>query len=436
MANNKTQIHYEIKGVRFDRHGADRTSVSVARGVANVEGNTFRFELVLAPTADGQWSLVSLGWDSSQPVPAILGDTKFVQAIVNCSARLLDTINMWPSEQTDSGAKISLNERIIPEDVRDRVLVSFRPNILTVPSADWQYLWDHIERRVDADLFFEVLGFEKATLQKVLPVLRNVFTNDWVHKRYSDAGISGMADEFEPGNDGWFPAYHLARTAHGAICRDPGWNYLVEIGLALVALQEFEGFDQLKRQLAYSPGTQHHLCLASDLHERGLLKGLEPPTGIGTASNDLLVGLGERRFQVEVKEFTSRNPARRLRQEIEDKIRKLPPVPDDPIVFHVVLSENGVFDKERENAFFEAVANLRGDLPDKISAIVAGKRYVDSKGGRVKRETDMFVSNPTALAPIAEHDLRQVFETKYSDPEYPLYGIGTFFVFGNRPAAE
>lgn len=432
MATNHTNIHYEIKALRFGRHGDDNVTVAIARGDANVDGDAFRFELALAPIADGQWRLVDLSWSANQTVPAILGNVQFVQAIVNCSARLLDTINMWPSEQTSCGARLSLNERVIPEGVRDKVLVSFRPNILNVPSAGWHHLWNHIERRVDADDSFEVLGFEKATIQKVLPDLQNVFTDEWVGERYRAAGSSGMADEFEHGNNGWFPAYHLARTAHGAICRDPGWNYLVEIGLALAALREFEGIEQLKRQLACSPGTQHHLCLAANLHERGLLVGLEPPTGIGTASNDLLVGLNERRFQVEVKEFTSRNPARRLRKEIEDKIKKLPQVLKEPVVFHVVLSESGIFDKKREDGFFEAVAKLRENLPDKISAIVAGKRFVDSKGGRVKREIDQFVTNPLAVAPIDEQDLRVVFEANYRDAEYPLYGIGTFFVFGNK----
>jgi len=432
MIENESTIHYEIRALRFGHHGEDDLSVAIARGDATVDEDAWRFELVLTPVADGQWRLVNLGWVTDGPPPAILNDQQFVKALVNCSARLLDTINMWPSEQTCNGARLCLNERIIPDNVQDKVLVSFRANMLSVPSARWQHLWNHIERRVDADSFFEVLGFDRATVQRVLPLIKEVFSNDWTCARYAAAGNSGMADEFEPGTEGWFPAYHLARTAHGAICRDPGWNYLVEIGLALEKLRGFEGADRLKRQLTRSPGTQHHVCLAADLHERGVLRGLEPPTGVGAASNDLLVALGEKLFQVEVKEFTSRTPARRLRKEIADKVGKLPKTPEQPVVFHVVVSENGVFEKEREKCFLDAVVELQSSLPDQISAIVAGKRFVDSKGGRVKRDIGRVVTNPTAIVPIDEKDIRVVFEANYCNIEYPLYGIGSFFVFGNR----
>ena len=122
MVVNESTIHYEVKGFRFGHHGEDNLSVAIARGDATVDGDVSRFELMLAPIADGQWRLVNLGWDG--PPPAICGDKQFIQALVNCSARLLDTINMWPSEQTSGGARLCLNERVIPQDVRDKVLIS------------------------------------------------------------------------------------------------------------------------------------------------------------------------------------------------------------------------------------------------------------------------------------------------------------------------
>ncbi len=226
-------IHYELKGLRFGRHEEGDLPVAIARGDATVDGVVSKFELILAPIADGQWQLVNLGWFVSSASHPVLGEKQFIQELVNRAARLLDTINIWPGEQTSGGAKLQANERVIPEDVRDRVLVSFRRNILDVPSAGWGHMWGHIERRVDADPFFEVLGFERATVQRVLPLLREIYPQDWVRARYAAAGFFGMADQFKPGAEGWFPAYHLARTAHGAICRDPGWNYLLEIGLAI-----------------------------------------------------------------------------------------------------------------------------------------------------------------------------------------------------------
>ena len=61
-----------------------------------------------------------------------------------------------------------------------------------------------------------------------------------------------MGTEFPPDHEFWFPAYHLARTALGAICIDPGWNYLVEIGLSLSELTGFNGLQKLEQQLAAS----------------------------------------------------------------------------------------------------------------------------------------------------------------------------------------
>ncbi len=147
----------------------------------------------------------------------------------------------------------------------------------------------------------------------------------------------------------------------------------------------------------------------------------------------MLVGMGENLFQVEVKEFTSQNPEKRLQREIADKIKKLPQQLEQPVVFHVVLSEKGVFDKKREDRFLDAITGLQGSLPDEISAVVAGKRFVDSKGGRIKRDIERVVINATAITPIDEEYLRVVFKANYRHTEYPIYGIGSFLTFGNKP---
>jgi hypothetical protein len=428
----KMKIPYKIKGLRFGRHGADDLSVAIARGNVIVNGISWKFELILAPIAKGEWRLVHLASVTGGFTPPVLREKQLRKELVNTTARLLYTINMWPSEQNADGARISVNERVIPEGVRDKVIVSYRPDILDVPSAHWDHLWDHIERRVDADPFFEVLGFDKTNLQRVLPLLREIFPGDWVRARYAAAGLTGMAGQFEPGADGWFPAYHLARTAHGAICRDPGWNYLVEIGLAIEALRDFDGVDRLKQQLTRSPGTQHHICLAADLHERGILKGLEPATGAGAATSDLLAGVDGRLYQIEVKEFRSNSPAKQLRRNIADKVKKLPGEPEQPVVFFVVLIEDGEFNKQLEDDFFDTVTELESLLPEKISAVVAGKRFVDSKGGPVKRDIERVVINPKAIMPVDEEGLRTIFQANYQNASHPFYGIGTFFMFGKK----
>ena len=62
-----------------------------------------------------------------------------------------------------------------------------------------------------------------------------------------------------------------------------------------------------------------------------------------------------------------------------------------------------------------------------------GKRFVDSKGGRIKRDIERVVTNATAIVPIDEEHLRVVFEANYCEVEYPIYGIGSFFSFGKKP---
>lgn len=426
-------IRYEIKAVRFDN--VAEKDVAVARGEATIDSIIFKFELVVKPIDDGQWQLVNIGWDTkTPPIPVLHGET-LLKAIVNHLARMLDTINMWPEQQKGGSASLSMNQRVIPKGARDKVVVSFRPKMLNVPSASWNNLWDHIERRAKFDPFFEVLGFSRETVQTALAALREVFPESWVRARFKGAGLTMMTGVVPAESEGWFPAYHLARTAQGAICRDPGWNYLIEIALAVDELAGFDGLERLKRQLTKSPGTQHHLCLAAELHKRGILVGLEPLTGAGAATNDLLVNKDGRSYQIEVKEFTSRNAATKLEKEIAKKQKKMPAQPDCPVVFHAVLNEKGEFKRDDEVDFFESVAKLGDQLPKGISAVVAGKRFVDSSGGRVKRDTEIAAINPKALHMVSEEEIRAIFEANFEQPTYPIYGIGTFFEFENEPPA-
>ena len=99
-------------------------------------------------------------------------------------------------------------------------------------------------------------------------------------------------------------------------------------------------------------------------------------------------------------------------------------------MFHIVLNENGEFYKQLEDKFFNAVTALQNHLPKKISAVVAGKRFVDSKGGPVKRDVERVVINPNAIMPADEEGLRTIFQANYQDAEHPFHGIGTFIMFG------
>lgn len=427
------QIQYEFHSVRFS--STEMGNLALTSGNLTARGETSLFGLALAPKSDGEWLCKDA--KSTANMQDLLDNPDVLQPLVNRVARLLKTINVWPAESSnEGGAQIVLNEKLAPPEAAGKVVISFRPNMLSLPTNKWADLWRLIEGRVQGDNCFVVQGFSKNEITMAIDQLKQLFQGDWVSARYSDAiqcqNAPPMAADFPPESGSWFPSYHLARTALGAICIDPGWNYLVEIGLSIRELEGFDGLERLKRQLVRSPGTQHHLCLAAELYRKGKLVGLEPPTGSGNSTNDLLAKVGDGEYHIEVKEFSSQDPGRQLRRQLEQKNRQLPNKPNRPVVFHAVLVESGVFDKEKEERFVREVRELEDRIPPKISAVVAGRRFVDSSGGRVKRDSDTRVLNPTALVPSERQALSELFEKNYSAITYPMFGIGSFFYFSRE----
>lgn len=67
------------------------------------------FEMMLAPFGDGRWQMKHLGW--RRPPPPALSAKDFLRQLVNRSAKVLDTVNMWPSSQDERGAKPYMNQR-------------------------------------------------------------------------------------------------------------------------------------------------------------------------------------------------------------------------------------------------------------------------------------------------------------------------------------
>jgi len=425
-------LHYEFQSIRFATDASTNTGLALTSGSMSVAGMRGRFGLALAPQDDGAWKLRDVRCIGN--FAELLHRKEVLQDLVNRAAVLLKAINMWPQgEASGDGAQLYVNELLAPRHWSSRVMISFRPDMLSLPTAQWDSLWSLIEARVRNDPYFRVHGFDADEVQRAIPVLKRIFPGSWVRKRYRRACRDGtnlkMAAQLPQDAEGWFPAAHLARTALGAICIDPGWNYLIETGLSILELKAFDGLPRLERQVSRSPGTQHHLCLAAELFRRGHLLALEPSTGAGGASNDLLVTCGDRRYEIEVKEFASANPAEKLVKEIDDKCRKLPDDLETPVVFHAVLIEQGMIKKSKEDLFFKAIQELAPNLPRKISAVVAGRRFVDSSGGRVKRDTEVRVLNPAALAPSDAGDLATLFAKNYEAIQYPLFGIGSFFNF-------
>ncbi|MEI7636247.1 MAG: hypothetical protein WCJ37_03005 [Syntrophus sp. (in: bacteria)] len=432
-------LNYVFDSVRFGQSPKSGTGCAIVEGSVRIQKPRFRsrFAMSMHLLGNGEWGLLDMRWKST-PI-SVCGNQEFLQQIVNSAARLLYPINTWPGKQETGSATLVLNQKIAPPESADSVIVSFRPNVLALPGPDWSEMWQRIVDRVNHDVHFRVHGFTKEEILIAIDQLRNVFPDSWVLRRYKDisdntAKTVRMGDAFHPEADPfWFPAYHLARVANGAICIDPGWSYFVELGLSVKELESFAQIDLLRGQLSRSAGTQYQVCLAAELYKRGLLVGLEQGTGSGSARNDLLVSIHNRDYDIETKAFTSGSPIERLEHEILDKADKMPNNPNRPLVFHVVLLENGIFDKKREDSFFKGIADIGDRLPDRISGVVGSRIFFDSGGGRMKRAVEVCTLNPIAKRISQLKDLEVLFESNHASVKYPTFGVGTFFYFETGP---
>ena len=425
MSTSSTPI-FQFSSVRFLGFGAEFD------GGALVGGYASGFRLRIAPLFNGQWQAKTLDWTAQGFKPPVLQSNRFVRELVNRAARLLDTTNLWPVAQEANGARMEGNQQVIPEEHLSHTCLSHRHGLLALGMSDWSSLWELIELRVEHDRYFEVLGYSREQIRAMLPELRQIFSADWVKASYRRAGFKRLADPLEHEDEGFFPAYLLARTALGGICRDPGWTYLAEIGEALQKLRGVDGMERLKRQLTKSSGAQHHLCLGAELRQREMLSGLEPLSGSGSARCDLLATTEGITYQIELKELSSRSPLRRLQSELMKKVGKLPASPKHSVIFHVVFKEIGARDAEFERTFFEQIDGIAGNIPSKISAVVSGRRFVDATGGRVKHDCKSIILNDQALVPADRSHLEALFASNYEEATMPFFGVTSFFIFGPR----
>lgn len=127
-----------------------------------------------------------------------------------------------------------------------------------------------------------------------------------------------------------------------------------------------------------------------------------------------------------MKEFHAADPIAKLKKELSDKAKKLPPIPRDTVIFHVVLAETDGTRVREENNFVKSVSQLAVDLPASISAIVVGRRFVDAAGGAVKRDTCGIFINASASNPSINADLSTIFEKNFAEITFPQFGVSSF----------
>ena len=121
-------------------------SVALTNGELTARGETSPFGLALAPKSDGNWVLKDARFPAN--MMDLLDNKDALQSLVDTVGRLLKTINMWPGESSDKGgARLMLNQTLAPPEATGKVIISFRPEMLSLPASNWANLWQMIEGR-------------------------------------------------------------------------------------------------------------------------------------------------------------------------------------------------------------------------------------------------------------------------------------------------
>jgi hypothetical protein len=430
MQPTATDYRIRISNIRFSTSRAVGSSRAVIRGFLqpHLAGSLHHF--ALNADYDGEkrlWGidLSSLQWTS--PVPRSLFDPRNVGNI--CKAVLEGFRLLWfqPIPGPNEGAgPLRVGHALMSEKQGHDAFSIVRSDILSLYHLDWPQLWPAIENRLLHDPEFWVGGFTREDASNAAATLKSIFPWEWVRRRYRNAtenpSAVGMWDVMQA--DQGFPAYHLARTAIGCICKDPGWNFLITLAESCKLLKHYPKGDSLLRRIATEPGHIHQANFSGYLLKRHLLSEIEPPTGSGNAKHDMTARVVDASIDIEMKALTSSEPARQATKEIAEKCRKLPSVPLRPIVFFILLVEASVVSDpetwpDRLNSITQDVFGCTAG----VSGVVIGRMFVDSVGGPVKWSFDKFILNQHAHHPVAEELLRKVFEPNWQRLAYPLLPI-------------
>ncbi len=371
------------------------------------------------------FDLGSFRWTS--PVPRWLFDLRNVDSVCKALAGGLRLLWMQPAPGiNEHGAQIRVGQTFMNEEQIRNSFSILRGDILSLYRLDWPKLWPAIENRLTHDPEFWVSGFTRQDAVDSVAILKTVFPWEWVRRRYRDVAKKllevGMWDVMQA--DQGFPAYVLARTAIGCICKDPGWNYLITLAESCKLLKGFPKGNSLLQRIAKEPGHIHQANFSGYLLQRRVLSEIEPATGSGNAKHDMAARAGDVVFDIEMKALTSSDPVRQVTREIEEKCRKLPSTLSRPVVFFVLLVETSVTSDHKSSS--DQLNSITLDIFGRtagVSAVVVGRMFVDSAGGPVKWSFDRFIINNYAHHRIDESSLRLVFEPNWQRLTYPLMPI-------------
>lgn len=425
-------VRFEATDVRFALH--QNTSAAKVLGRITGAGEPFPVCVWLSLGDAGVWTAFRFeGWRS---VPDAQKNSAMLTDIATFCARLLLLLAMHMQRNPDGSGSLAIGLVTVLDEPETKSFGVQRPQLRRLQIHRWDDLWDRIVERIEHDRYFQVVGYAQHEIRTAASELRKVFPADWVRAKCREVGAVHLGADVDPTAPQWFPCYHLARTAHGSLCVDVAWNYLIDLGLSLTELQHFPGFDRMCRTLARSSGTRHHVCLAADFHERGMLVRLEPPMAGSNHLNDMEARLDGRLFHVELKEINTLTTASAMLARVQREIRtKSAEVPNSfalPLIMHFVVIgyAEAVADAERD--LITALQNLEG-MPPSISAVVAGTRIVSFDGGRPHNSLKLIRINEQAIQPCSEQLVRALFESQRPEPRTPCFALLSSVQIRNEP---
>ena len=425
-----TECQVRIVTVRFARSLELGKAEAFIRGFVkpNSAASVHFFSVTAHFVADKKlWGFDPKDFRWTSPVPRWLFDLRNVDSVCRALAGGFRLLWMQPAPGiNENGAQIRVGQTFMSEEQLHRSFSILRGDILGLYRLDWPKLWPAIENRLTHDPEFWVSGFTRQDAVDAVASLKTVFPWEWVRRRYRDVAKKprevGMWGAMQA--DQGFPAYVLARTAIGCICKDPGWNYLIALAESFRLLKGFPKGDSLLQRIATEPGHIHQANFSGYLLKRHLLVEVEPATGSGNAKHDMATRAGDATIDIEMTALTSSDPARQVRREIVEKCRQLPHRLPRPVVFFVLLVETTIASDRK--SLVDLLDSITPDVFEQtagVSAVVVGRMFVDSAGGPIKWSFDRFVINDHAHHCVDEPSLRLVFKPSYERLTFPLMPI-------------
>ena len=425
------QIDVRIKELAFHRDSALGESTAMVQGFIKPHDAVAIYQFVVPveyheDNCDWQLDVTRFQWITD--VPRIFYDVRNLKAIASKTIEAFRPLWMKAVVQEGgTGARIQVGQAFTARQQEQDAFAIFRTDVLALYRLAWNRLWFGIENRLSNDPEFSINGFAREDAVNAVDTLKNIFPWEWVRRRYRDSSDSTEVGMWEVMfADRGFPAYLLARTAIGCICKDPGWNYLITLADSCRILEQFpEGRRFRERIASNQPGYIHQTMFAAFLLKLGLLHELEPATGSGAATHDMSVKVEDLVCDIEMKTLTSIAPARQIRNEIAEKTRQIPTAGTRPLVFFVLLLETSVVAAER-SSFNQKVASITEDVfgdSEGVSAAVIGQMFVDGSGGPVQWSFGKFLINERACCTVSGNLLKRIFREPSGARNYPLLPI-------------